>query len=370
MKRSITPFYQVVSISVSIILLVSLQSHILAESEPIRKVRIAVVEFRKTGDPLPFPDLDTMINEWLTTFLVNIPFFEVVERQALQRVLEEQSLGQSGVIDPKSAAKVGKLLGVNILVTGTIIYFEDEFEITTRFINTTNGAIVGAASVTAYDKDELRETIQRLAEIIQEKLSPTSGENGVKVLETFDGDALPTRHWGLEFGEDVVEADLENTDASLQDGFLRITGTYDNDDDKRYLQMFPLVEQSYQSCEVKARIRDVDGAASICLHMEWNHGEHWTDLCLYVGDDYSDLSIDVDDNEKVTVTLSIPFNQWHTLRVDYRDAAFQYYWNDQLMKHITPEPPVRLPEQLTVGLALAFEETRSVTLDIDEISLR
>jgi curli biogenesis system outer membrane secretion channel CsgG len=60
--------------------------------------------------------------------------FSVVEREKLDMVLKEQGLAQTGAVDPQSAAKVGKLLGVRYVVTGGI----DKFA-----INTTRGGIGG-----------------------------------------------------------------------------------------------------------------------------------------------------------------------------------------------------------------------------------
>jgi curli biogenesis system outer membrane secretion channel CsgG len=39
--------------------------------------------------------------------------FEVVERQLLNKVLEEQNLGMTGILDESSAARIGKNLGVD-----------------------------------------------------------------------------------------------------------------------------------------------------------------------------------------------------------------------------------------------------------------
>lgn len=58
--------------------------------------------------------------------------FTVVERQALELVMKEQGLSAAGALDPQTAAKVGKLLGVKYIITGGI----DKFA-----INTTRGGI-------------------------------------------------------------------------------------------------------------------------------------------------------------------------------------------------------------------------------------
>jgi len=46
--------------------------------------------------------------------------FSVIERDKLVLVMKEQGLGMSGAVDPQSAAKVGRLLGVKYIVTGGI----------------------------------------------------------------------------------------------------------------------------------------------------------------------------------------------------------------------------------------------------------
>jgi curli biogenesis system outer membrane secretion channel CsgG len=58
--------------------------------------------------------------------------FSVIERDKLNLVLKEQGLAQTGAVDPSTAAKVGKLLGVKYIVLGGI----DRFS-----IGTTKGGV-------------------------------------------------------------------------------------------------------------------------------------------------------------------------------------------------------------------------------------
>lgn len=46
--------------------------------------------------------------------------FEVIERSSLDRVLGEQNLQMSGLTDPVTATKVGKILGVDAIVLGNV----------------------------------------------------------------------------------------------------------------------------------------------------------------------------------------------------------------------------------------------------------
>ncbi len=49
--------------------------------------------------------------------------FSVIERDKLNLVLKEQGLGQTGAVDPATAAKVGKILGVKYIILGGIDKF-------------------------------------------------------------------------------------------------------------------------------------------------------------------------------------------------------------------------------------------------------
>ncbi|HEY3226884.1 MAG TPA: CsgG/HfaB family protein [Planctomycetota bacterium] len=56
----------------------------------------------------------------LNTALVESEQFKVFERERLSRVIDEQKLGQSGAVDPTTAAKAGQLIGVDYVLCGTV----------------------------------------------------------------------------------------------------------------------------------------------------------------------------------------------------------------------------------------------------------
>ena len=76
-------------------------------------------------------DVGDGIAETITTELVNTNKFRVIERAQLQKVLDEQFLGQEGVLDPTTAARVGRVLGVQLMLLGTVT----EFSIDTQRVN-------------------------------------------------------------------------------------------------------------------------------------------------------------------------------------------------------------------------------------------
>ncbi len=56
----------------------------------------------------------------LTTELVKTGKLDMFERDRLNAVLKEQKMGASGLVDPATAAQIGKLIGVNYIITGAV----------------------------------------------------------------------------------------------------------------------------------------------------------------------------------------------------------------------------------------------------------
>ena len=66
----------------------------------------------------------TGLQDMLTTALFQSKRYRVVERQALDSVLKEQKLGQTGVVSQPTAAKVGAVKGADILVVAAVTGWE------------------------------------------------------------------------------------------------------------------------------------------------------------------------------------------------------------------------------------------------------
>src|SRR5262245_39272240 len=100
-----------------------------AESLAQAKVRIAIWEFENNAEQhwWFYKDMGPAArNQIDSEFSQNSALdskFSVVERDKLALVLKEQGLGASGALDPATAAKVGKILGVKYIVAGGIDRF-------------------------------------------------------------------------------------------------------------------------------------------------------------------------------------------------------------------------------------------------------
>ena len=87
------------------------------------KPRIAILEFEdKSGAGAP----GEAVADMLTTELFNTNEFTILERQRIDAILSEQDLSSEGYVDSPTAVKMGKLLGVDFLITGAITQFKTE----------------------------------------------------------------------------------------------------------------------------------------------------------------------------------------------------------------------------------------------------
>lgn len=135
-----------------------------------KKSKIAIMEFPDLHGTIS--ELGKFIPEELTTRLFMTRRFEVLERQLLNKVLEEQNLGMSGLIDASSAAQIGKLLGVDAIVTGTITDMGNMIRINARMIATETAGVFAVASV-SIDKEPHIVAMMNRTSPYREKTSAT-----------------------------------------------------------------------------------------------------------------------------------------------------------------------------------------------------
>ena len=58
--------------------------------------------------------------------LMESRYFDIIERDKLNRILDEQNLGMSGIVDENTAVQVGRLLGVDALIFGEVSVYDVE----------------------------------------------------------------------------------------------------------------------------------------------------------------------------------------------------------------------------------------------------
>ena len=71
-------------------------------------------------------DIGKGITDLLIDKLVNDGTYRIIDRQAMAKILAEQNFSNSNRADPNSAAQIGKLLGVQVIIIGDITQFGND----------------------------------------------------------------------------------------------------------------------------------------------------------------------------------------------------------------------------------------------------
>ena len=71
-------------------------------------------------------DVGKGVTDLLVSYLVKDGSYSVIERQALDKILAEQNFSNSDRADATSAAKIGKLLGVDAIILGSVTQFGND----------------------------------------------------------------------------------------------------------------------------------------------------------------------------------------------------------------------------------------------------
>jgi TolB-like protein/tetratricopeptide (TPR) repeat protein len=146
---------------------------------------VSVLYFDNQTNKAEYDVLRKGFADMMVTDLVAWDGVTVVERDRLEAVLNELKLQQSKGFDKATAVKVGKLIGAQYLVTGSLLMQGDgKLRIDARLIAAEGGKDVTAASVTG-DKDKVfdleQELVTKLTSGIDAKVRDTNGRRKVKV---------------------------------------------------------------------------------------------------------------------------------------------------------------------------------------------
>lgn len=140
------------------------------------RMGLAVLPFQTSGLGVDIGEIN-IVEQMMTTFY-NTNRFKLVERTQLEKILAEQSLGMSGVLDASTAAEIGKGIGVDAIVLGNVTRAGSNLAIDARLIDTETAQIITA-------QDELSDglTIAQLKSAIQSLAQKIS--NDLPLLEGY-----------------------------------------------------------------------------------------------------------------------------------------------------------------------------------------
>lgn len=123
---------------------------------------VAVLYFDNNTGDAAYDAVGRGLSAMLTSDLGGVPAVRLVGRERLQAVLDEQHLQHSRFADSATAARAGRLLGAEYLLTGALSAARPQLRIDSRVIRTETGEVVSTARVTGSD-DRFFDLQQRLA---------------------------------------------------------------------------------------------------------------------------------------------------------------------------------------------------------------
>jgi TolB-like protein len=88
---------------------------------PVNDNTVAVSPFGEKGNTEKTKYLRKALAAMIITDLSKAKGIQVVERVRLQKLLDELKLGQSGVVDPATSPRIGRLLGAGKVVSGSML---------------------------------------------------------------------------------------------------------------------------------------------------------------------------------------------------------------------------------------------------------
>lgn len=124
-----------------------------ALSSPAQKAgirRVAVLPFESSDGSGGEDGMN--ISEKLTTQIVRAGTVQVVERPLLHEIMAEHRLAQTGLLDPAALKKLGAILSVDAIVTGSFTTRGGQATLNARVIDVETGLII-AASERRVDRD-------------------------------------------------------------------------------------------------------------------------------------------------------------------------------------------------------------------------
>lgn len=94
--------------------------------------------------------------------------FTVVERAELGKLIAEQKLQASGIIDSNTAVRLGKVLGAGVILVGNIQKVGDQYQVNARLVNAETGAVL-VSGYEELDKDAFEEDARAYLNLVPEK---------------------------------------------------------------------------------------------------------------------------------------------------------------------------------------------------------
>ncbi|GAB4510041.1 MAG: hypothetical protein Tsb0020_26920 [Haliangiales bacterium] len=207
-------------------------------------LRVAVLEFANTSTGDGLDVLGKGLQSMVTTDLTGASALTLIERARLRDIERELALGGSGMIDAKTAARVGKMAGASHLLGGTFTVYGDSMRIDARLFSVEAGTVLLAEEITG-DREAFFELekalVRKLLRALGVKLAPAE-RTRIAQIHTADFEAF------RRFSQGVAHFDDERYQQAIAalEQATAIDGAFD-------LARVTLSEYTRVASEIRAR---------------------------------------------------------------------------------------------------------------------
>lgn len=104
------------------------------------KARVAVLDFEGHDDA-------SVVSDAVRTELLKSDAFTLISRSDMTKIIMEQEFQFSGMVDEETSVELGKILGAQQLVVGTIKKVGINYFLTAKMVDIESGVIVASESV-------------------------------------------------------------------------------------------------------------------------------------------------------------------------------------------------------------------------------
>ena len=136
---------------------------------------IAIIDFEGIGVS---ESEARVLTQRLTSEMITLEEYQVLERSEMKRLLSEQKFQYSGCVDTKCAVELGKMLGAKYMVVGTISKLGKTFTLDSRLISVETSEAYGSGqystdiSIDNLIKYGMKSLAYQLCDLEPPKISP------------------------------------------------------------------------------------------------------------------------------------------------------------------------------------------------------
>ncbi len=292
-----------------------------------KKQNIAIFDFYNLDGDVT--NLGKIIAEELITKLFRTHQFKVMERLRLHKLLSDNGINFITVIEPKLAIKIGSLLDVDVIITGSIANFNESVKVNVRLFSTKDGSFLDVASSEIIKDKTIRLLLNEISlsdfSPVNESSVTNSYNAETSINDQFD-DNIISNIWNEKWGDwFIVDGMLAQNDRNI---FSMITcGSFDR-----------------LGYEMQLRVKKIDGRDGFLIGVKlkkngealvWNIGannnkisvlQKYLNLISIGGNTVKYMNIPGTEKK-----FYVENDEWYNLRVVIRGPNLRCYINEKIM---------------------------------------